>query len=144
MALNRRQKQGYGHRCDIVRVGVGPIVNGKPTGVTYTLNARNVPCLYSYTDNVSDPIEGVGRAKRTMIFTLDSIHFEQSVEIDDGWITINRTLRKDGSRHQLWGEVHKVGGDPKVFEDSNGRHANKKSVYAATLEHVPPEVQAMV
>ncbi len=141
MALNQRQQAAYNHRVNLWQPSrvINPI-SGAVGAETYTLAYSNVACRYEYTDNVADPVEGVGRTKRPTIFTTDKIHFDSAQEVGADWIVKNISLLPDGSRSQLYGEFHRVLGVSKITPSAGLRRANKRSMMAQTIEKIPAGV----
>lgn len=136
--LNFRQKILYQHRCDIWQVTNSVnAATGKPNDTAYSLYASGVPCLYEWTQNLSQPHTGAGRVKRQDEFTNDIVHMVASQVLHDGWFLVNRTILPGGKRSINYGEVHRVQGSPETFENAGVRSANKQSVRCQTVEKPP-------
>ena len=139
--LNARQIACYCHTVNLWSVA-SPI--NATTGVVgddvYTLAYSGVKCRYEYTDNISDPIEGIGRTKRPTVFTTDKIHFDSAQPIGDNWIVKNVSILPDGTQSPLYGEFHRILGAPKVTPSAGNRRANKLSVMALSMEKPPDGV----
>lgn len=141
MPLNVRQQHAYKHLVNLWKpVRSVNQATGKASAETYVLAYSKVPCLYQYTDNVSNPTQGVGRVKRMTIFTTDIIHFVQEQQIDEGWIVKNVSLLPDGTQSPLYGQFHRVLGVARVTPTAGARKANKRSVMCQVMEKTPPGV----
>jgi hypothetical protein len=67
---------------------------------SYTLEYENVPCLLHFTQNVSDPVDGVGQAKRAILGTFDGVHFTLAQECEEGWLV--QYVGAGPLQNQLW------------------------------------------
>lgn len=135
MALTSRQKRLYTHLCNVYSVSSSiDATTKKRSADTPTLIASNVPCLYDYTQNFSDGTE-IGRLKRASVLTTDSVHMEANVEVKDGYYIKNVSLLPDGSNSPLYGQIHRVQGDPFIVPSSGHRQANYQELEINTLEH---------
>jgi hypothetical protein len=140
MSLNHRQRAAYTHRCDIWQPGRSIGTGGRPGPESWVCTARAAPCLYIYMNNLSDPVPGAGRVRRTTILRVDHIHFDAAQSIGDGWIVKNVSLLADGSPSPLSGQFHRVLSEAKVVIESGRRRANARIVLAEPLERAPAEV----
>jgi len=141
MALGIRQQLAYCHTVNLWSVTrtIDPA-----TGIVgedvYTKVYSGVKCRYRYTQNLNDPIEGIGRVKRPTEFTTDFIAFDSAQVIGDDWIVQNVTLLPDGSKSVLYGDCHRILGAGDVVENAGNRRSNKQTVMAQQMEHPPDGV----
>jgi hypothetical protein len=141
MAFTHRQSIAYKHTVDLWQpTRTINATTGAPSDESYTLAYSGVKCLWDYTNNYSDVPTAAGRVKRPNLMTTDSIHFESSQQVEEGWIIVNRTLLPDGSQSQLYNDVSRILGSANFAESSGNRRANKKVMYATTLEKAPSTI----
>ena len=95
----------------------------------YTLAALDVPCYFEIRSSVETP-QMFGRMEGDQIFTIDTIHLGGEVEIDSGWIAVNRTFDSAGYPSQNYGRFWVVQGQPKSISNRGRRRARKRSVEA--------------
>lgn len=142
MDLNRRQKALYKHKCDIWSVDRTVTAGtNKPSDEIYILILENVPCIYEYTPNVDVETEA-GRVKEFTLLTTDKIHMEASVPVEDGYLIVNRTVKRDGKPSRATNEVHKMLGQPEIHESLGRRKANKLMMEGMSIEHPPTQLVA--
>jgi hypothetical protein len=139
---NFRQMRSYVHLCDIWSWTEQPNTGGGVPGLRiYTFAFTGVHCMYQYTANVSDPVEGAGRTKRQSIYTDDAIHFTQDQDIEEGWLIINRSIPPPGRMNVLFGQGHIVLGFERTTPSGGARDANKNAVLAMVLDKLPAGVR---
>jgi hypothetical protein len=140
MPLNARQIRCYTHLCNVWRLSQGsvnPATKVKADGV-WSLVASGIPCLYVYTDNVSDPLPGGGRVKRPSLFTDDHIKFAIDQDIREGDIVVNVSLQPNGAHvDSVYGECSRLLGQPKSVPSSGARRANFRAFLMMTEEKPP-------
>jgi hypothetical protein len=137
-ALSQRQRQLYRHRVNIFRE-FHPIdgATGVPQPPYWKMLYVNVPCMYNYTDNISDPIDAVGRIKRNTLFTDDKLQLGVDQDIQDADVVMNATFYPDGKPTELYGQIHTVLGTYKATFNTGFRRPNKRSVLIAVMEKPP-------
>jgi hypothetical protein len=103
MPLRPRQTRLYRHRVNLyepVAKAQDVTTNEVTPNGGYTLRYSNVACLLHFTQNVSDPIEGLGQAKRAILGTFDGVHFVLDQECEEGWLV--QYILTGPLQNQLW------------------------------------------
>lgn len=96
------------------------------TPPTFTLRYSNVPCRFAYTDNVDDPIDGMGLGKRPSLFTIDHIILAPDQEVGDRWGFRDVSLMADGVTHNInYGREFIAQGEPNIKEDAGARKGGR-------------------
>lgn len=139
MSLKHRQQQLYTHRCNVWRAS-RTISSGLPGEETYTLVATGVPCYYEASDNIDAPIDGLGRVRRDMILTADTVHFEIVANVQNQDVIKNVSLTPAGAQSAEYGVFARLEGAPRNVLNSSRRHPNKKQFLAYTIEKPPAGV----
>ena len=131
--MRRAQRRLYSDRCDVYATlrGIDP-----ETGKPYQEQVRRVgvalPCHYHFTPNVDDNTD-VGRIKRDILDTTDSVRFPNAARLSNDWWLVNVT---PGSR--LYGSVHRIVGAPQIIE-GGPRYRVNTQIVLTTQEESPPE-----
>lgn len=140
MALTPRQVRAYQDVVNLYRPGVptkDPVTKLNTPNSTYTLAYSNVKALLGFTQNVSDPIEGLGGAKRPGQFTYDLIHMDAAQECGENWII--QYANANALKNQLW----ITEGEPQIVPSRGGRNCNYKGFELSSVEEAPAGVTAL-
>jgi hypothetical protein len=133
-----RQRIAYTSRVNVYRAvqPVDPATKERVDVESWALVYQNVPCLYGYTQNDSDPT-GAGRVKRRSMFTEDMLCVPVRALIQPGDLVKDVTPDSTDNRGENAGTIHRVMGQPRALPNAGSRRSNRR-VYQLFQEEKPP------